>query len=183
MEGRKNGRNVRRVVTSGRRPVDDTFPVVGGHLEQVCPLIVDNNVGEDRSLHATCSRRIWIDERPQRSWHSWHAPSMTWATMGSIASPHRAAPHRTAPHLTAPCRQELRFSIGAFMYRNRRRTPMSPRTCRNVLFYYYTFLVKKKSLGVLSAFSSYRIYEIENRFKGKIWYPREIFCNIFFLIL
>lgn len=26
MEGRKNGRNVRRVVTGGRRPVDDTFP-------------------------------------------------------------------------------------------------------------------------------------------------------------
>lgn len=94
-----------------------------------------------------------------------------------------AAPRHTAPHRTAPCRQELRFSIGAFMYRNRRRTPMSPRTCRNVLFYYYTFLVKKRSLGVLSAFSSYRIYEIENRFKGKIWYPREIFCNIFFLIL
>ncbi|XP_006565110.2 uncharacterized protein LOC102656452 [Apis mellifera] len=26
VEGRKNGRNVRRVVTGGRRPVDDTFP-------------------------------------------------------------------------------------------------------------------------------------------------------------
>ncbi|XP_076241081.1 LOW QUALITY PROTEIN: uncharacterized protein LOC143183441, partial [Calliopsis andreniformis] len=40
VEGRKSGRNARRVVTAGRRPVDGTFPLSnrGSHLEASLPL-------------------------------------------------------------------------------------------------------------------------------------------------
>lgn len=53
-------------MTGGRRLVDDTFPLSnagGGTWSKFAPLVVDNAVGEGRSLHATCPRRIWTRPR------------------------------------------------------------------------------------------------------------------------
>ena len=97
--GRKSGRNARRVVTAGRRPVDDTFPLsnVGGATlskfapldrGQCCgrgPLVTRYMPTKDMDAGASLLRS-------RRGWYSWHAPSMTWAAMGSAAGTNYDSP-------------------------------------------------------------------------------------------
>lgn len=128
-EGRKNGRNVRRVVTGGRRPADDTFPA--GHLE---------------SKFAPCS---WTILWARTARYTLHGHEGYGQTNGRRAVGIRDTHHRWHEPPWDPA--ELRFSVGAFMSRNRWRA---------------TTTVFKAYVSKRSAWDTSFLLEFSNRSKG-----------------